>query len=424
MILFFALGLPIAFVLGGLAVVFCALLWGPGGLYIIGARTLAMMKTMVLIAGPLFIFMACVLERSGVAEDMYEMMYRWSGRLRGGLAAGTVGICTVIAAMSGIAATGVVTMGIIALPAMLKRGYSKTIAMGSVLAGGVLGPLIPPSIVLIIYGVVAQVSVGRLFAGGMVPGLVLAGLFIAFIFVRCYFTPSLGPPVPAEERYDWKQKFVSLRGVILPLALVVSVLGSIYSGMATPTEAAAVGAFGALVCTAIHRRLSWELIKGAALITIKIIGFMMWILVAAQMFAAVYVGLGAPKLVQQLLEAYAIGPWGMLILIQLLWFFLGCLMDALSILVITAPLLLPLLPLFGYDPLWFGILYAVNTQMGYLTPPFGTMLFIIKGIAPEGISIKDIYLSIIPFVSLQAIGLVLCILFPPIVTWLPNLLFG
>lgn len=424
MLFFFVLGLPVAFVLGGVATVFCALLWGPGGLFLIGARTLAMMSTMVLMAGTLFVFMATVLERSGIAEDLYEMMYRWSGNLKGGLAAGTVGICTIIAAMSGIASTGVVTMGIIALPAMLKRGYNKTIATGSVLAGGTLGPLIPPSISLILYGVIARVSIGRLFAAGMLPGLLLATLFITFIFIRCYLNPSLGPPMPPEEKADWREKFVSLRGVILPLALVVAVLGSIYSGIATPTEAAAVGAFGALVCAGIHRRLSWGLIKGTAFTTIKILGFMMWILTAAQMFGAVYMGLGAPRLVEQLLEAYPIGPWGMLILIQTVWFLLGCVMDAWSILMITAPLFLPLLPLFGYDPLWFGILYAVNTQTGYLTPPFGTMLFIIKGIAPKEISIEDIYRSIIPFVVLQLIGLVFCILYPSIVTWLPNLLFG
>lgn len=424
MFIFLALGLPVAFVLGGLATVFCALLWGLDGLFIIVARTFGMMSTTTLVACPLFILLATVLERSGIAEDLYEMMYRWVGTLRGGLAVGTVIICTIIAAISGIAATGVVTMGIIALPAMLKRGYDKTIATGSVLGGGTLGPLIPPSISLILYGTIAQVSIGKLFAAGMTAGLVISALFIAFILIRCYLNPSLGPPLPPEERADWGKKFASLRGVVLPLVLVVAVLGSIYAGIATPTEAAAVGAFGALVCAAIHRRFNWQLIKESAFATTKIQGFIMWILFSAQAFAAVYMGLGASRLVMGLLETYEIGPWAMLIIIQIVWFLLGFVIDAWSILMITAPIFLPLLSFYGYDPLWFGILYAVNTQTGYLTPPFGTMLFIMKGIAPEGITMTDIYRSVIPFVILQLIALVLVILFPQIATWLPNLLFG
>jgi len=421
MFLFLALGLPVAFALGGAATIFTILLWGPGGTFIIAARAVALMRTIVLIAVPLFVFMATVLERSGVAEDLYEMMYRWSSRIKGGLAAGTVAICSVIAAMTGIAGTGTVLMGMIALPAMLKRGYDKSIPLGCIMAGGALGPLIPPSLVLIVYGVVAGLSVGKLFAGGLFPGLFLAALFICYILIRCQLNPSLGPALPPEERASWREKLVSLRGVILPLALIVSVLGSIYGGLATPTEAAAVGAFGALVCAAIHRRFNWELLKHSAFTTMKITGFIMWILLGAQMFASVYMGLGAPKLVQALFETVPLGEWGVLILIQAVWFTLGCLMDALSILMITSPLFLPLIPLFGYDPLWFGILFAVNTQMGYLTPPFGANLFFMKGVAPKDITMGDIYRSIVPFVILQATGLVVCILFPPITTWLPSL---
>jgi tripartite ATP-independent transporter DctM subunit len=382
-----------------------------------------MMSTTTLVAAPLFVLMAVVLERSGVAEDLYEMMYRWSGGIKGGLAVGTVLACTLIAAMSGIASTGVVMMGVMALPAMLKRGYDKRIATGCILAGGVLGPLIPPSIALVLYGTMAQVSIGALFAGGMAAGMLCSLLIVGYILIRCYINPKMGPAIPVEERANWDAKLSSLKGVVLPLLLITAVLGSIYSGIATPTEAAAVGALGAFVCSAIHRRLTWDLIKSVAYTTIQVQGFMMWILFAAQGFAAVYMGLGASRMVVNLVQTYQVGWWTMLIGIQVVWFLLGCVIDAWSILMITLPIILPLLPLYGFDPLWLGVLYAVNTQTGYLTPPFGTMLFMMKGIAPKEVTMTDIYHSIVPFVVTQLFCLALCIAFPKLVTWLPDLLF-
>ena len=424
MFLLLASGLPVAFVLGGLATVFTAVFWGPESLFIIVARTYSMMSSTTLVAAPLFVLMAVVLERSGVAEDLFEMMYRWSGGIKGGLAVGTVFACTLIAAMSGIASTGVVVMGVMALPAMLKRGYDKRLATGCILAGGVLGPLVPPSIALVLYGTIAQVSIGELFAGGMGAGILCSGLIIGYILIKCYLNPELGPPIPEEERADWRAKISSLKGVVLPVLLITSVLGSIYSGIATPTEAAAVGAFGAFICSALHRRLNWDLIKSVAYTTIKVQGFMMWILFSAQAFAAVYMGLGASRMVINLVETYEVSWWTLLISIQVVWFLLGLVIDAWSILMITLPILLPLLPLYGFDPLWLGVLYAINTQTGYLTPPFGTMLFMMKGIAPKGINMNDIYRSITPFVITQLVCLVLCIAFPILVTWLPDLLFG
>jgi len=423
MFILLALGLPVAFVLGGLATIFTAIFWGPESLFIIVARTYSMMSTTTLVAAPLFVLMAVVLEKSGVAEDLFEMMYRWSGGVKGGLAVGTVIACTLIAAMSGIASTGVVVMGVMALPAMLKRKYDKTIATGCILAGGVLGPLVPPSITLVLYGTIAQVSVGELFAGGMGAGLLCSALIIGYILIRCYRNPELGPPIPPEERADMGAKIASLKGVVLPLLLIMAVLGSIYTGIATPTEAAAVGAFGAFVCSAIHRRLNWELIKSVAKVTIQVQGFMMWILFAAQGFAAVYMGLGASSMVTSLVQKYHVGWWTMLIGIQVVWFLLGLVIDAWSILMITLPILLPLLPIYGFDPLWLGVLYAINTQTGYLTPPFGTMLFMMKGIAPKEVTMMDIYRSIVPFVATQLVCLTLCIIFPKLVTWLPDLFF-
>ena len=418
-----SLGLPVAFVLGGLATLFTAVFWGPESLFIVVARTFAMMQTTTLVAAPLFVLMATVLERSGVAEDLFEVMYRWIGSIKGGLAVGTVLACTIIAAMSGIASTGVVMMGVMALPAMLKRGYDKRLATGCILAGGVLGPLIPPSISLVLYGTIAKVSIGALFAGGMGAGILCSFLIIAYILIRCYINPELGPPIPPEERFDLKAKVASLKGVILPLLLIGAVLGSIYSGIATPTEAAAVGALGAFVCSAIHRRLDWKLISDVAKSTIKVQGFIMWILFSAQAFASVYMGLGAATLVTRLVETYEIGWWTMLISIQVVWFLLGCVIDAWSILMITLPILMPLIPIYGFDPVWLGVLYAVNTQTGYLTPPFGAMLFMMKGIAPKSVTMRDIYNSITPFVITQLVCLALCIVFPAVITWLPRLLF-
>ncbi|NMD17405.1 MAG: TRAP transporter large permease subunit, partial [Synergistaceae bacterium] len=374
-----SLGLPVAFVLGGLATLFTAVFWGPESLFIVVARTFAMMQTTTLVAAPLFVLMATVLERSGVAEDLFEVMYRWIGSIKGGLAVGTVLACTIIAAMSGIASTGVVMMGVMALPAMLKRGYDKRLATGCILAGGVLGPLIPPSISLVLYGTIAKVSIGALFAGGMGAGILCSFLIIAYILIRCYINPELGPPIPPEERFDLKAKVASLKGVILPLLLIGAVLGSIYSGIATPTEAAAVGALGAFICSAIHRRLNWKLISDVAKSTIQVQGFIMWILFSAQAFASVYMGLGAATLVTRLVETYEIGWWTMLISIQVVWFLLGCVIDAWSILMITLPILMPLIPIYGFDPVWLGVLYAVNTQTGYLTPPCGATLFMMKG---------------------------------------------
>jgi tripartite ATP-independent transporter DctM subunit len=257
----------------------------------------------------------------------------------------------------------------------------------------------------------------------MAAGILCSALIIGYILLRCYLNPSLGPAIPESERANWNAKISSLKGVILPILLITAVLGSIYSGIATPTEAAAVGALGAFVCSAIHRRLNWALIKSVAYSTIQVQGFMMWILFAAQAFAAVYMGLGASRMVVGLVKEYQVGWWAMLIAIQVAWFMLGLVIDAWSILMITLPIILPLLPIYGFDPLWLGVLYAVNTQTGYLTPPFGTMLFLMKGIAPKEVSMTDIYRSIVPFVATQLVCLALCIAFPRLVTWLPDLLF-
>ena len=417
-------GLPLAFVLGGIAVIFTAWLWGIKSLYMIPSQTFGAMTNVILVAVPMFIFMANVLERSGIADSLYKMMYHWMGRLRGGLAMGTVLICTLFAAMTGISGAATVTMGLIALPSMLKYKYDKSLAIGSIAAGGALGILIPPSVIMILYGLMAEQSVGKLFIGGVFPGLVLSGLFILYIGIRSAFQPHIGPAVPLEERVGLKEKFVSLRAVILPILLVIIVLGSIFAGLTTPTEASAIGAIGALFCAGISRRLNWKIIKGATFKSFELTCMVMWIFVGATVFSTLYQALGGPQLMQQLVEALAINRWGILIIMQFTLFVLGCFMDPTGILMVTTPVFVPVVIALGFDPLWYGILFVVNMEMAFLTPPFGFNLFYMKGVAPKGVTMGDIYRSVVPFVALQAIGLALLMIFPQLALWLPKILLG
>jgi tripartite ATP-independent transporter DctM subunit len=423
MLVLLASGLPIAFVLGGTALIFGYAIWGPASLNVVVAAANDLLRANLLVAVPLFVFMAYMLEKSGIAEDLYEVMHRWMGGLRGGLAAGTVVACTFVAAMSGISTTGVLMMGIIGLPAMLRRNYDKHIAMGCIMAGGALGPLIPPSIVLIIFSLLSGQSIGKLFVGGMLPGLILAGLFIIYILVRCFKNPLLGPALPVEERATWKQKIVALRGIILPILIVFGVLGSLFWGIATPTEAASVGAVGAILSAAVYRRLSLGILKGVAFQTLKTVSMVMWVIFAAGCFATIYQGIGASDLIQNMIKGWPVSKWVIIFIIQATWIMLGCLMDAISILMVTAPVFIPVANFLGIDLLWFGVLYAVNTEMGYLTPPFGVNLFVMRGVTQEmDITTNDIYKATFPFLGLQFLGLLLVMAFPGLVTWLPSIL--
>ena len=422
LILFLALGLPLAFVLGGVGVVGSYLLWGDRGLYLITTQAYASMGKFTLLAIPLFIFMAMVLERAGVADDLYTLMHRWMGPLPGGLAIGTVIICTIFAAMAGISGAATVSMGIIALPAMLNRGYDKTIAMGCISGGGALGILIPPSVPMILYATLTGVSIGGLFAGGILPGLLLAALFIIYIGVRCYFQPTLGPPLPVEERVSWREKFISLRAVLLPIMIIIMVLGSIYAGVCTATEASALGCVGAIISAVVYRKLNWTLIKEACFRTAALTALIIWILIGAYGFTAVYTGTGAHVLMERIMMSIPGGRWAILITMQIIFFILGCILDPVGIIMICTPVFVPVITALGFDPLWFGVLFIMNMEMGYLTPPFGFNLFYMKAIVPSGITMGDIYRSIVPFVILQGIGLLIVVIFPEIALWLPKLM--
>jgi len=421
---FLLLGLPLSFVLGGVSVVFLYFTWGPEAFYMVAAQSWGAMNKFTLVAVPLFIFMAMILERSGTANDLYDMMYLWFGPVKGGLAIGTVVICAIFSAMCGISGAAVVSMGTIALPSMLKRNYNKLIAVGCINSGGGWGILIPPSVIMILYALISGESVGKLFAGGVFPGLLLLVLVSSYIAIRCMFQPHLGPALPPEERGDWSRKLKALRAVLLPILIVLMVLGSIIGGIATPTEAAGMGVLGAIICAFVYRQMSWRLIVEASIRTFRLTGMIMWILFGAYCFSAAYHGMGAPHLVENLMKYIPGGPWGTIIFIQLVIFLLAMVLDPAGIMMITVPIFLPVVTAHGFDPVWFGILFTINMEIGYMTPPFGFNLFYMKGIVPPSISMADIYRSVIPFTFVESAGLALVMIFPGIATWLPHTVFG
>ena len=328
--------------------------------------------------------------------------------------------------MVGLTGPATVTMGLVALPSMLKRGYAKDISIGCIMAGGALGFLIPPSVTAIMYALISEQSVGKLFAGGIFPGILLAIMFIIYIIIRSKIQPHLCPALPPEERVSWRDKFLSLRILVLPMVLIIVVLGSLFMGVATASEASAIGAAGSIVCAAVMRRLNWRVIKEACDRTLRLTGMVMWIVYGSLCFSTVYSGLGAVELIKNLIVTFNLSPWGVLILMQLSYFFLGFILDDTAIIFICMPLYVPIAAALGFDLVWFGILFIVNLQMAFLTPPVGYNLFYMKGVVPlvaPDITLGDIYRSAWPFVILQGIGLVAVMVFPQIVLWLPGLLF-
>jgi tripartite ATP-independent transporter DctM subunit len=423
LLVFLLMGLPLAFVLGGVSVIFLYFTWGPDAFYIVASRMWTTMNNFTLIAIPLFILMAMLLERSGVAQNLYRMMHLWWAGVRGGLAIGTVVICAIFAAMCGISGAAVVSMGTIALPNMLKRGYDKELALGAINSGGGWGILIPPSIIMVLYSLISGVSLGQLFAAGIVPGVVLLVLVSLYIGIRCWWQPHLGPALPLEERGTRREKILALRSVILPIFIVFIVLGSIFGGLATPTEAAAIGVFGAIIASIVHGKFSWTMLSEACMRTFRLTAMVMWILFAAHAFSTAYNAMGAQSFMLGIMEYVPGGPWGALIVILVIIFLLAMVLDPVGIMLITLPVFLPVITAHGFDPLWFGILFIVMMEIGYMTPPFGFNLFYLKGVAPPGITMGDIYRSVIPYTIVELIGLILIILFPALALWLPSVLF-
>lgn len=416
--LLLVIGFPVSFSLLTASVVGTLISWGPESLYQIVSTTYSDTTSFILLAVPLFIFMANLLQRSGIADDLYEVIYKWSGGLRGGLAMGTVVICALFGAMAGISSVATVTMGLIALPAMLKRGYDKSLVLGSIMAGGALGILIPPSVIMIIYSSIAEVSIGRLFMAGILPGIIMTAIFITYILVTCIIDPSKGPPV--EVKLSFVEKLKILNKIIWPILLILLVLGSIYFGVATPTEAAGVGACGALLCMAINREFTWKRVFEAALSTVKLNAMVLWIIIGAACFTHYLAVAGVQDSVQEFFLNLRVSRWWILIFTQIMFFLLGMILEPAAIITLFGPIFIPIIQHLNFDLIWFGVLFVINMTMGYITPPFGFNLFILKGVAPKEITMGDLYKSIWPFCTLQAVSLLIVIIWPDVALWLPS----
>ncbi|WP_428644596.1 TRAP transporter large permease [Roseibium sp.] len=413
-------GLPLAFTLGALALVFTVTLWGPAALSVTVLNLYATMTSESLLAIPLYVMMASTLQRSGVIESLYRAMELWSRRLPGGLAVGTIVICTIIAAMTGIVGAAVAAMGMLALPSMLKRRYSAELAIGTICAGGTLGILIPPSVITIVYAVTAQASIGQMFIAGVVPGLLLASLYIGYIVLRAAFNPSIAPKPAYEDTVTWQERIGALKSLVLPLLIIVGVLGTIYMGVATPTEAAAVGVLLAFISSVIERRLNRELVSGVAMDVVKVTAMILWITIGARAFVAIFTGTGGADFLLSFIQNLEANRWIVLAVMLAILFFLGMFLDEIGIILLCVPVFLPVIDFLDFDRLWFGILFLVSAQMAYISPPFGYTLFYMKGVLPAGIGMGTVYRAIVPFILLQALGIIICALFPALVLWLPH----
>lgn len=414
------INVPVAFGAGIVGLISGYLLWGDKSLFIILTSTSNIMNSWVLVAVPLFVFMANMLDKLGIIEGVYDAFYKVAGGLKGGLAAATIIVGTIMGAMTGIAAGTTVALGLIAVPQMLKRGYEKSLALGPVMVAGMLCQVIPPSVSMIIYGALTQTSVGGLFASGVTVGLMLSGLYVAYVLIKPLFFKLAAPALPKEQRATWKEKVASVRFITFPALLILGVLGSIFSGAATPTEGASVGCMGAVLAGALNRRLKWSIVMDAARETIKTTAMCGWILIGASVFGSVFTGVGGGKLVLAIAQVIPGGTFGVLTGIIVILFILGCFMDSTAIMVITAPIFVPVAKTLGLDLIWFGMIFLIVLILGFITPPFGYSLFYMKGVVPPDINLGDIYKATIPFIFLTLLGVVIMIIFPPVVTWLPR----
>ncbi|MGD8561472.1 MAG: TRAP transporter large permease subunit [Desulfarculaceae bacterium] len=419
------MGHPLAFVLGGLAVIFGYIGWGVGAYGMFMNRIYGLMDNYILISIPLFIFMAQILDQSGVADKLFDAMRYLFGSIRGGIAVAVVVVSTLFGACTGIIGASVVTMGLLGMPVMLRYGYDKRMSCGAICSGGTLGILIPPSIMLIVMGNQSKVSVGKLFAGAVVPGLILAGLYVAYILIKCYRNPNSGPPLSAEERASVTSKEIVLmvmKSLIPPMILILGVLGSIFAGIATPSEASGVGAFLSLILTAAYGRFSLKGLYRAVIQTAKTTTMVITILAGATCFTGVFLGLGGGDVVKEFILGIGLGKWGTFTIMMIICFILGMFVDWIGIVMITFPIFLPIAAELGFDKVWFVVIMAVMLQDSFLTPPFGYALFYLKGVAPPEIETKDIYWGAFPFWRLMELGLIICVVFPETITWLPSVL--
>jgi tripartite ATP-independent transporter DctM subunit len=421
------LGYPVAFSIGGVSLIFGLIGFGPEFFQLLPLRIWGRMTNFTLLAVPLFVYMGVMLERSGLAEELLETMGLVFARIRGGLAISVVIVGALLGASTGIVGATVVTMGLLSLPTMLKQNYSKSLATGTVAASGTLGQIIPPSIVLVLLGDIMNVPIGDLFVGALIPGLILVVLYVIYIFIVATIKPESAPPIPQEvldgiSKADMRKRV--MKALVPPLFLIVAVLGSIFAGIASPTEAAAVGAVGASILTAMHGKFNlktlMEVMKGTTHITCMVF----IILVGATTLGLVFRGLDGDALIRELILGLPFGKWGILSIVMGIIFIAGFFLDFIEITFIHVPVLAPIMLHLGVDPLWLAVLIAVNLQTSFLTPPFGFSLFYLKGVAPAEVRTVDIYKGIVPFVIIQIIGLLIICVFPEAITWLPKVLLG
>jgi tripartite ATP-independent transporter DctM subunit len=416
------LGVPLAFTTGAIAVALCLVLYGPQSLYLIGSRTFGFLDSYALVAVPFFIFMASVLERSGLARELYDAIRVWTGRSVGGAANVTTIFAIVIGAIIGVAGGEMVLLGLVALPQLLRLGYDRKLSIGLVCATGALGSMIPPALTLVFFGLAAGADIGELFTASFVPGLMMAAIFVLYVQIRIRLDPSLAPLVDDGPALTLREKIDRSKGVILPLAVLMSTLASIYLGVASVTESASVGALGTVLAVAWRGELSWRLLRAALAQTMSACGMVLWLVIGTNALVGVYAVMGGIDFARGLLTGLPVPPFAVLCLMILVWVFLGFFIDWIAILLLTIPIFLPAIKVFGYDPIWIGILFNMSVQIGYLTPPFAPACFFIKGVTPPEITMEEIFAAMWPFVGLQILALVLVLLFPQIALWLPRVL--
>ena len=423
LVLLLVIGMPMAYALGLVAMVFAVTFFGMNSLMLLSSRIYGFVNVYVLIAVPMFLMMASIMDKSGVAEDLYNAMRVWAGGMPGGVAHMTLLAAVFMAATTGIIGGEIILLGLVALPQMLRIGYDKNLAIGTICAGGSLGSMIPPSVVLIFYGLTAQVAIGDLFIAVIIPGLLLAGLYMVYITIRCLINPEIAPPVPIEQRnMSFAQKLGLIKNLILPLGVAFGVLGSIYAGIAAVSEAAAVGVAGTIVAAILRGRFSIQMLREALQQTMAACGLLLWLTFGATALIGVYNLLGGIAFVNGMISGLPFDRIYILLIMMLILIILGFFMDWVGILLLTMPIFVPIIKELGYDPVWFGILFCMNMQISYLSPPFGPAAFYLKGVAPPEISLADIYKALWPFILLQMLAIAIVIAFPDVALWLPSVL--
>ena len=412
--------------IGFVAAAAAIFLWGTGGFNIPFSAAMKLMKWYPLLTLPMFIFMGYVLSESKIADDLYKMFHVWMGPINGGLAIGTILLMVLISAMNGLSVAGMAIGATIALPELLKRGYDKIMVTGVIQAGSSLGILVPPSVVLVLYAMIARQPVGQLWLAGILPGLMMAGLFVIYIAIRCRINPELGPALPKEERnVPMAEKMRLLRAGVLPLVIFATMMVPFVNGWTSLVESSAIGAVTAFLAAVVKGRMTKEVFETSVRQTLAISCMFMWIILAALGFGAVFDGLGAVRAIESFFtEQLGLSPWAILILMQLSFLLMGTFLDDTAMLVIVAPLYIPLVRALGFDLIWYGVLYTITTQIAYMTPPFGYNLFLMRAMAPPEIGLRDIYRSIVPFVAVMVVALAIVMAFPEIALWLPEQVYG